>query len=158
MFWFLLWLASPPSAADTITLASGTSLEAELVVYQYEGNCQLSVTGGDLAGTILVTPCQDIHSFTRSPPVPSVIAALDESVEPPVEPEEQAEVTEAPELEASVFTPIEEAPLISEEPLSVTPDGDEVSPPRQPVAIATLPPGFAPPGAFLQESEDEVVP
>lgn len=62
MFLLLASLAS----ADSITLDTGATIEGDLARYEYGGDCQLSVTEGDLSGVILIVPCHRVQSFVRT--------------------------------------------------------------------------------------------
>ena len=54
--------------ADTISLDTGATLTGDLARYELDGDCQISVTQGDLRGVILVLPCRRIQSFVRAEP------------------------------------------------------------------------------------------
>jgi len=52
--------------ADSITLDSGATIEGDLARYEFGGDCQISVTEGDLSGVILIVPCHRVESFVRT--------------------------------------------------------------------------------------------
>jgi hypothetical protein len=65
----LLLLASLtvlPAHADSITLDTGATIEGDLARYELGGDCQLSVTEGELSGVILIVPCHRVQSFMRT--------------------------------------------------------------------------------------------
>ena len=160
----MLWLIMSISAnADTFTLDNGAVIEGQMVVYNYGGECQMSIIEGALVGSIVIIPCDRIDSFSRSratlaPPmeVPSLTAAAIEQAltEPAVivaepVPVELAIVAEPVPVAAPV--PVEEvaeAPI--EEPLPV----EEVELAPEVVEIAAVP-VEAP---FAAESVAEPVP
>lgn len=52
--------------ADTITLDTGAAIQGDLARFEFGGDCQISVTEGDLAGVIIIVPCQRVESFART--------------------------------------------------------------------------------------------
>ena len=63
--------------ADTVTLDNGTLLAADLARYELDGDCQMTMTEGELQGAIVIVPCHRVLSFTRtSKPAPLVLRAL----------------------------------------------------------------------------------
>lgn len=62
----MILLAASLAFADSITLDTGATIEGDLARYEFGGNCQLSVTEGDLAGVILIVPCHRVESFQRT--------------------------------------------------------------------------------------------
>ena len=63
--------------ADSITLDSGAIIEGDLARYEFGGDCQISVTEGQLSGVILIVPCHRVESFVRTTvrvPVPIGVA------------------------------------------------------------------------------------
>lgn len=82
--------------ADSLTLDSGATLQGELAVYQYGGDCQISVSEGELRGAIVIVPCAHINRLERSadPAVATVVAP-----EAPAEP-----VLSAPAEDLSAFS------------------------------------------------------
>lgn len=64
----LLLALSSHARADTISLDTGATLTGDLARYELGGDCQISVTQGDLRGVILVLPCRRIQSFVRAEP------------------------------------------------------------------------------------------
>lgn len=74
----LALLALPSARADALTLDSGATIEGDLARYELGGDCQISVTEGDLLGTIVILPCHRIVSFVRTEPaVPVLVAVVD---------------------------------------------------------------------------------
>lgn len=72
----LLALASL-AYADSITLDTGATIEGDLARYELGGDCQVSVTEGELAGVIVIVPCHRVASFVRTSirtPVPIGLA------------------------------------------------------------------------------------
>jgi hypothetical protein len=73
----MLALLAPLALADSITLDSGATIEGDLARYEFGGDCQISVTDGELAGVILIVPCHRVQSFVRTAvraPVPIGLA------------------------------------------------------------------------------------
>lgn len=114
----MLWLMMNMTAsADTFTLDNGAVIEGQMVVYNYAGECQMSITNGDLVGSIVIIPCDRIASFSKgaaamtgvlpepAPAVAPVAAVIIEAG--PVEPIEAEEVALAPEIVAVAEAPIE---------------------------------------------------
>ncbi|RME28926.1 MAG: hypothetical protein D6798_01260, partial [Deltaproteobacteria bacterium] len=67
MFWIIAAAAlSAPAAADTFTLANGSTVEGTLATYELGGNCQIFVAKGEVRGATLLLPCDQILSFTRT--------------------------------------------------------------------------------------------
>jgi hypothetical protein len=54
--------------ADAITLDTGAVIQGDLARFEFGGECQISVTEGDLAGVIVTVPCQRVTSFVRTGP------------------------------------------------------------------------------------------
>ncbi|MSQ03823.1 MAG: hypothetical protein EXR71_18370 [Myxococcales bacterium] len=52
--------------ADTVTLDNGTLLAAALARYELDGDCQMTMTEGELEGAIVIVPCYRVLSFTRT--------------------------------------------------------------------------------------------
>ena len=126
----MLWLMMSMSAnADTFTLDSGAVIEGEMVVYNYGGECQMSVMDGDLVGAIVLIPCDRIVSFSKTPTTPA----------PPME----APALTAAAVEAAV-TPLA-APL-------------EVVPPVAGEEVLEVEVVAAPPEVVAVTSEPEVAP
>lgn len=69
--------------ADTLTLDSGARLVGELATYEQGGNCYISVTDGDLKGSIVVVMCDQIRSFERGE---RLVAAAEPVAEPVADP------------------------------------------------------------------------
>ncbi|MDP2317094.1 MAG: hypothetical protein Q8P41_29650 [Pseudomonadota bacterium] len=63
---FLLASLAAPAFADSITLDTGATIEGDLARYEFGGDCQLSVTEGELTGVILIVPCHRVQSFMRT--------------------------------------------------------------------------------------------
>ena len=84
--------------ADTITIDTGASIDADLARYEADGDCQLSVTEGDLQGVIVILPCSRIVAFQRAerpkPIVYGAVMPLDMPVDMPVNGAVTEEVTE----------------------------------------------------------------
>jgi hypothetical protein len=59
------------ASADTFTLDNGAVIEGQMVVYNYAGECQMSITNGDLVGSIVIIPCDRIASFSKGAAVPA---------------------------------------------------------------------------------------
>ena len=151
----MLWLTMAMTAsADTFTLDNGAVIEGQMVVYSYGGECQMSITEGDLVGSIVLIPCDRITSFARglavpAPPMeaPSLAAAAIEDalsepvsvasvvVEPVPEPIAAEPVPELAVLAVPVAEPVEVIPESIEEPLLA----EEVAPPPEVMEVATLP-------------------
>ena len=126
----MLWLMMSMSAnADTFTLDSGAVIEGEMVVYNYGGECQMSVMDGDLVGAIVLIPCERIVSFSKTPTTPA----------PPME----APALTAAAVEAAV-TPLA-APL-------------EIVPPVAGEEVLEVEVVAAPPEVVAVTSEPEVAP
>lgn len=74
--------------ADTITIDTGAAIDADLARYEDGGDCQLSVTDGDLLGVIVILPCSRIVAFQRAerpkPVVYGAVMPLDMPVDMPV--------------------------------------------------------------------------
>ncbi len=62
----ILPLLASLALADSITLDTGATLEGDLARYEFGGDCQLSVTEGDLSGVIVIVPCHRVQSFVRT--------------------------------------------------------------------------------------------
>lgn len=62
----MLVLLASLALADSITLDTGATIEGDLARYEFGGDCQLSVTEGELAGVILIVPCHRVQSFVRT--------------------------------------------------------------------------------------------
>jgi hypothetical protein len=128
----MLWLMMNMTAsADTFTLDNGAVIEGQMVVYNYAGECQMSITNGDLVGSIVIIQCDRIASFSKGAAVPAptmeapvltALALTDVLSEPapavapvtaviiearPVEPIEVEEVVLAPEIVTVAEAPIE---------------------------------------------------
>lgn len=103
--------------ADTVTLDNDVVLEVDLARYEVHGDCQMSVTEGELQGAILIVPCHRVKSFVRTTaalvlPAQAVVEAevVEEEVEEfaptefelvPSEPDESDEPEEpAPDLQS----------------------------------------------------------
>jgi hypothetical protein len=66
MLLLLASLTALPAHADSITLDTGATIEGDLARYEFGGDCQLSVTEGELSGVILIVPCHRVQSFMRT--------------------------------------------------------------------------------------------
>ncbi len=73
MLSFLAFLAY----ADTITLDTGAVVEGDLNRYEHGGDCEVTVTGGDLEGVVLIAPCFRVQSFVRTAPAPVPVARFE---------------------------------------------------------------------------------
>jgi hypothetical protein len=94
------------ASADTITLDSGALIEGDLARYEFGGDCQISVTEGDLRGVILIVPCHRVQAFVRTDttaPVPIGLAA-------PVGPKEEV----APVAARPAPVAVQPAPVAAE--------------------------------------------
>ena len=58
-------LSTANAAPMVITLDSGGTVRGELAWYEYGGDCQISVTEGELMGSILVVPCDRLTRIER---------------------------------------------------------------------------------------------
>ncbi len=87
--------------ADNITIDTGATIDADLARYEADGDCQLSVTDGDLLGVIVILPCSRIVAFQRTerpkPVVYGAVMPLDMPVSGAVTQEEPVEPTEPTE-------------------------------------------------------------
>ena len=124
--------------ADVITLDSGASIDGDLAQYEYGGDCQIGVTGGGLAGTILIVPCHRIQSFVRTTtkaPEPLVGVAFDD---PPAVVEEDLAAPAPPPPAPKVAAPRAAPPAaaIPDEPIIPTePDENEGGATRRSVSF-----------------------
>ena len=75
----LLALAST-AFADSISLDTGATIEGDLARYELGGDCQISVTEGELAGVIVIVPCHRVSSFVRTSIRTPVPIGLEEEV------------------------------------------------------------------------------
>lgn len=81
MFVLLATLTLIDSAlADTITLETGVTIEGDLARYEMGGDCQVSVTEGDLQGVIVIVPCHRIAAFVRAPQAAPVVVSVIEPI------------------------------------------------------------------------------
>lgn len=72
----MLVLLAQLALADTITLETGVTIEGDLARYEMGGDCQVSVTEGDLQGVIVIVPCHRIAAFVRAPREAPVLVGL----------------------------------------------------------------------------------
>lgn len=105
--------------ADTVTLDNDVVLEVDLARYEVHGDCQMSVTEGELQGAILIVPCHRVKSFVRTTgalvlPAQAVVEAevIEEEVEEFAPAEFELVPTEAGESEV----PEELAPALPSPP------------------------------------------
>lgn len=131
----MLWLMMNMTAsADTFTLDNGAVIEGQMVVYNYAGECQMSVTSGDLVGSIVLIPCDRIASFSKGAPRPA----------PPMEAPSLSPlaIEEAISGDAPVAAGVEPAPVaavvIDASPVESIPV-EEISPAPPVVAVASVP-------------------
>lgn len=97
------------AAADTITLDTGAVIEGDLARYEFGGDCQVSVTEGQLSGVILIVPCHRVESFMRTTvrtPVAIGSVKAEKSVTAAVA---AAPVVERPEAATVPVEPVAEA-------------------------------------------------
>ena len=97
------------AAADTITLDTGAVIEGDLARYEFGGDCQVSVTEGQLSGVILIVPCHRVESFMRTTvrtPVAIGAVKAEKSVTAAVA---AAPVVERPEAATVPVEPVAEA-------------------------------------------------
>lgn len=146
--------------ADTITLDTGVAIEGDLARYEFGGDCQISVTEGDLGGVIVIVPCRRVASFVRTEVrEPEVIGRVDPPAAPPA-PVAPPAVAAAPPVAppapvALVAAPVEEPAPVEAQVVADAPYAGEpvyelpVDPPPAPVAAAAVAPA-APPVAFVQ--------
>jgi hypothetical protein len=164
MLLLLAALTAPLAHADSITLDTGATIEGDLARYEFGGDCQISVTEGELSGVILIVPCHRVQSFMRTAvrtPVPigleeeAVQVSAATSAAPPA-------VVDAPSASEPVGAAVaaeaaraEEAPLY-DEPLFPPDDesGSAVLPRRAASAIAPNAPN-APTGPRMAPRMDE---
>lgn len=90
----MLWLFAMLSAqADTFTLDNDATINGVLASYAMGGSCQISVQDGDLAGTLIILPCDRIVRFEQQSVTPMPQPAPSELTAdaPPLETEEVEE-------------------------------------------------------------------
>ena len=138
----MIWLLMPmlAHANTTFTLDSGAELHGELLEYHLEGSCQIAVVDGELAGTIMVVPCERIARFERTAPPPAPAPAL--APPAPIE-EEVVDLAPAPPLIPETV-PVEEAPF------ATAPETPE--PPPMAAAAPPAPPAPEPPPVVEEEA------
>jgi len=121
----MLWLMMNMTAsADTFTLDNGAVIEGQMVVYNYSGECQMSITSGDLVGSIVIIPCDRIASFSKDSAVPA----------PPME---------APALSAAAVEDALSEPTVLVEPTAESPPVAAViiaADPVEPIAVEAVSP------------------
>lgn len=117
---FLL-LSASAARADTITLDSGATIQGDLARFEFGGDCQISVTEGDLSGVIVIVPCHRVASFVRtSPRVPVAVSTQEPAAVAATAPPPADAVLPAQSPVASAATPAAaSAPLL--EPLGGVP-------------------------------------
>ena len=59
--------------ADVVTLDTGAQVEGHISHYEHAGDCGIEVDGGELAGALLVVPCERVVRFERSPEAVAVV-------------------------------------------------------------------------------------
>lgn len=129
---FVALLASA-ALADTLTLDSGAVIEGDLARYQLGGDCQITVTEGELTGVIVIVPCHRVQSFVRTmvrPPAPIGVPAEPSGVaepEPALAVELPAPVAPAPLTEPS-YADLADEPLIPVFETSVVSGDEEPAP------------------------------
>ncbi len=69
----MLTLFLSAALADTVTLDNGSVLVADLARYELDGDCQMTVTEGELQGAILIVPCHRVKAFDRTRPAAPVV-------------------------------------------------------------------------------------
>ena len=99
--------------ADVIILDTGATLSGDLARYELGGDCQISVTEGDLTGVIVITPCHRVQSFVRTQlRVPEAIGLADALEAPAAEAPAAVEAPiEAEAVEDYLDEPVE-APIV----------------------------------------------
>jgi hypothetical protein len=138
----LLNLLTSFALADTITLDTGAVIEGDLARYEFGGDCQISVTSGNLSGVILIVPCYRVQSFVRTTvraPVPIGSYTPPETSQPPN--------TQPPTAQPPDSQPVATAPPAS--PPATQP------PAAPPVEVPIIPMSFGEP---VFEPEPEEVP
>ncbi len=149
--------------ADSITLDTGVTIEGDLARYEFGGDCQISVTEGELRGVILIVPCHRVEAFVRTTPaVPTPIGltsvaprepAPRSSAAPPptVSPDPAPTPAAAPavaELSADPGPSTETVPLAAAAPIEES----------EPVAPAPVPLGAPRPAPAMGDVDDESPP
>ena len=107
----ILALSPAIARADSISLDTGATLTGDLARYELGGDCQISVTQGELRGVILVLPCRCIQSFVRAePPAQPVFADAPALADAPILAAEpvvrEAPLEPAPPIPAPVIPPL----------------------------------------------------
>lgn len=123
----MLWMLTALTAqADSFTLDNGAVIEGRMVVYNYGGECQMSITEGDLVGSIVLIPCERITRFSRASTTPA----------PPME----APALAAPAVEQALVLPVEVTaiPARASQPVEELPVEAVVSAPEVVVVTAPL--------------------
>ncbi len=159
--------------ADSITLDSGATIEGDLARYEFGGDCQISVTEGELSGVILIVPCHRVEAFVRTNPVVPAPIGLTSMAPPsyaparatPVAPVAVREVAPQPVAAAVVEAPAvaelnaeaEALPVTDTAPVAAVPAVEE-SAPVETSAVAPyggLTPRPAPAMGSVDAEEDE---
>jgi len=60
--------------ADVITLDNGGVLVGDLGMYQFGGDCHITVTEGPLVGVAVTVPCRRVASFEKTAPIRTNVA------------------------------------------------------------------------------------
>ena len=80
-----------------LTMDTGAEIRGELAMYQYGGDCQISVSEGPLSGAILIVPCARLQRFEREPSAAAVeVSYSDIADEPAPAAEIAAEIAAVP--------------------------------------------------------------
>lgn len=122
----MILLLASLAVADTITLDTGVTLSAELARYEAGGDCQFSVTDGELQGVIVIVSCARVSSFTR--------------VAEPLLSMHPAPAAAAPPTESLVEAPLAGPLTTPEAPILAVSQGDEPAEaaPAMPDSIGAL--------------------
>lgn len=99
MFTLLALCMAAFASPMLLTMDTGAEIRGELAMYQYGGDCQISVSEGPLNGAILIVPCARLQRFERDPSEAAVeVSYSDIADEPASEPAPAAELAATPAL------------------------------------------------------------
>ena len=150
--------------ADSITLDTGVTIEGDLARYEFGGDCQISVTEGELRGVILIVPCHRVEAFVRTTPAlptPIGLTSVAPTAARELEPTRSAGPTVAREVApTSAATPspaVAEAdpgPVAETVPLAGAAPIEE----SEPLPTAAVPLGAPRPAPVMGDVDDESPP
>lgn len=145
--------------ADVITLDNGGVLVGDLGMYQFGGDCHITVTEGPLVGVAVTVPCRRVASFEKTTDsrtnvavplpadelTPAATIAVAPVSAPPVAAREEASPAASAPLQASA--PIAALPLVAAPVTATVPLGTPAQVPveapaatrRTPYAVAAVP-------------------